>query len=421
MDVNKALNNIHGRLSAANNLVETLAGNSRKNISNKNDDIIPLREIPKNIFGEFTDDYDIIYLNKIIISKLTYDYLALDEMEEKVKNLKQQRIETNNMSDYMSVCSELKNLEENMEKIKDKSMIKKYTDDTSFYIKKYRALPKNKRYIDIMKTSIDNYEQKTEHVERINIIIEYLEIASKYMNINIYHIKPSYNFSNNICAYCFESLVGIIPDINGNRICQDCGIENKSYKAETQIVREYDVLGNFEKAFMKFIGEEKLEFTLESMCEDLDNYFLREGKHTGEYFRNMKKNSKGKKDGSSMSMLFEALKQTGYNAYYENGNSIAHYYWEWDLPDAGYLKEIILSDYMETQAVWNTLDYSKKKRKSSIPRQFRLFKHLQLRGFKCDISDFKLTQKQTSIMEYDMVWKYMCDGCENPEIYYIKT
>ena len=118
--------------------------------------------------------------------------------------------------------------------------------------------------------------------------------------------------------------------------------------------------------------------------------------------------------------MLDALLETGYSGCYEDINYIMNQYWGWDLPDVSHLEDLILSDYAKTQKVWKNMSELEKGRKSSISTQYRLYRHLQLRGHMCHPDEFKLPQP-TSIRTYDNIWKILCDRCPDPEIYYIDT
>ena len=56
---------------------------------------------------------------------------------------------------------------------------------------------------------------------------------------------------------------------------------------------------------------------------------------------------------------------------------------------------------------------------SSLGTQYRLWRHLQLIGYPCEFGDFKIAENVDSIQTHHRLWKLMCDGANDPEIYYI--
>jgi hypothetical protein len=117
-------------------------------------------------------------------------------------------------------------------------------------------------------------------------------------------------------------------------------------------------------------------------------------------------------------MLIDTLSRIGYNDFYEDANLIGHRYFGWIPPDVSKLEEVIMSDYDKTQMIYNILP---KERTSSMGTQIRLYKQLELRGHYCTIEDFKVVNMRESIEFADAVWKEMCEGCNDPEIYFIPT
>ena len=129
---------------------------------------------------------------------------------------------------------------------------------------------------------------------------------------------------------------------------------------------------------------------------------------TGEYYRNLELNSKGKKEGTSKKKLWNALENTGNNKYYDESNFIAHKYWGWELPDITLHRERLISDYQRTQQVWNNIKI-RYNRSASLGTQFRLYVHLKAIDYECDRDDFKIQDMVDSLRIHNDAWRKMCE------------
>ena len=103
-------------------------------------------------------------------------------------------------------------------------------------------------------------------------------------------------------------------------------------------------------------------------------------------------------------------------SYYKDYNYIGHHYYGWALPDAEYLEEKVKNISEKTQASWIRSGI-----KENMLTEHRLFKTLELARYPCDSSSFKLSKKPETIRKHDCTWEIVCNGCDNPDIYYIKT
>jgi hypothetical protein len=139
---------------------------------------------------------------------------------------------------------------------------------------------------------------------------------------------------------------------------------------------------------------------------------------TGEQVRALPLNERGRRGDTDHKMLYDALSATGYSEFYEDANLIGNIYWGWPLPDVRHLERLIQTDYERTQRVYNTLP---KERVSSLGTQYRLFKHLQLRSHPCTKDEFKIAEMQESLELHESTWQKMCEGCNDPYIYFIPT
>ena len=157
----------------------------------------------------------------------------------------------------------------------------------------------------------------------------------------------------------------------------------------------------------------------DSLYTILDNYFIQLGRPSGKEIKEMELDERGRRGDTTHKMLLAALSHLGYPNYYEDVNLIGHKYWGWTLPDVSMYKEKIISHYVMTQNVFLQIPKEERDRQSSLGTQYRLWRHLQLVGHECYSDEFKIAENVDSLHKHNRLWKYMCEKCNNPEIYYI--
>lgn len=376
--------------------------------------------IPKRVIAKFSDDYDIIWLDKLLIEKFRQEKLFISIHQANIESAKAARKVATTIVSFQNHCLEIERLTGIVNDLTNGTKEKEYIDASLTLIKAYRSMPKSVKKFDI-RSGIVLDNDSTTTARRIEIINQYLLVAQKYITIEIYHLSTEHFEKQNDCDGCGKSMLEISVDPLGVRKCANCGRPQKVNQKPVVSSREYDDLGNLLKAFKRFIGGQEIKFSMHHLIENLDLYHERMGKPTSSYYLSLPLNEKGRKDGTNTTIIFDALKATGYKDYYEDYMCICSKYFGWILPDASDLQEIISAHYRETQAVWVEMDPLERERDSSLPTQYRLYKHLQLARFPCDQTGFKLPQQIETIRKYDRIWEIMCQRCGNPDIYFIPT
>ena len=247
-----------------------------------------------------------------------------------------------------------------------------------------------------------------------------LSLAEEFVEIKI--IKP--RVYKESCHDCNQEL-GDVDVTTGTRICSNCGYEystitksGDSYNTDAAAIvtfattssssEGYDDRENFEKAIDRFQGKQpdKLPADIE---DRLDGYFLSVGLPIGRYIReNRKLNTSGRREGTSRKMLHEALRSLELRDHYPDINLIGKKYWGWRLTDLSIYKDRLMRDYDRSQAVYETIP---KERKSSLNTDYRLMKHLQLLHVPCSAEDFKMIKTRKILLEYERIWKIICNRC----------
>lgn len=241
-----------------------------------------------------------------------------------------------------------------------------------------------------------------------NSLQKYLDLCNKYIKIECIR-EVDYSIR---CKGCNKVLDNDEENEDNIFICSICECINTFLKPNTYIRLSdngstEDDTNNFIKVLDKFEGRNE-PHPPEEIYVQLDNYFTSMKMEKGEYYRNLPLNQSGKKEGTSKKKLWDALENTGNNKYYDESNFIAHKYWGWKLPDISLYREKLISDYQETQNIWNKIKY-KYNRSASLGTQFRLYVHLKAINYPCDREDFKIQDMVESLRIHNDAWKIMCD------------
>lgn len=386
-----------------------------------NDDV---QEIPDKIIASYHNDYNLLHIHEIIIRKLKEQYSKLDELKRELKANQDISKTPQTIIERKQTNKRIQILQKEIETISTGKRLKEYLAKSEPLIEKYRTIIPRTREIDFTASKakkreiLEKEEKDPRYQEKMSIINKYLNYAQQFIDITVIHRQKNVNQCG--CGY---ELDGVYIDNFGTQICPECGTERyiigfNLYKSDTLASRnDYSDEDNFEKALMRYQGKQ-IDKTPDSLFKDLDNYFRSRGLPTSDIIKELPLDHRGKKEGTDLDMLYRALNDTGYSSYYEDAMLIGHLYWGWKLPDVSHLETIVMEDYRKTQRVYNMLP---KERSSSLGTQFRLFKHLQLRGHPCSYKDFKIVKMLESLEYHDETWKLMCEGCFDPEIYFIPT
>lgn len=383
----------------------------------KNSDVIT--NIPDKLIIKYTDDYNITYIHTLILTKLKneetvrVELLTISLDEERRKSTRPQTV-----LDRTITLNKIKSLEEEIDEIKSGRRYNNYLSSSGPIISKYKAIGSSSRRVSFSSGKVRD-EEDSKRKERLLIIASYINIAQKYIEIDLMREIEMLD----ICDSCFGESDKIVSDENGLYVCSICGAERQiimsnSNNETTTSHNDYYDGDNFHKSFIRYQGKQINRLPEEKMFMDLDKYFSSKNKLTSEEVRKQPLNERGKRIGTDIPMLITALRDTGYSEFYEDYNLIGQRYWGWELPDLSHLESIIMADYNLTQSIYNNME---RERSSSLGTEYRLFKHLQLRGHNCTIDDFKIVRMRDSLEFHDSTWRNMCIRSGDPSIYFIPT
>jgi hypothetical protein len=402
---------------------------TRKYANNKNQKVPDMAlDIPSKISGTYTEDYNILYLDDIIKKKLTHEkYGHVQKLRDKVKQLKEliQRPQT-----YISRETTLQTINETeheITQIESGNKLRIYEEKVRELLVQYKQYSSKTKKIVFSTEDMIVSEMDEVTMQRVIIIEQFLAIARKYIDVDIIHVV---NCAKDMCKGCGTSLMKIAANEDGIIRCPnlECQIEYsiitnaKVSKDSTRVNSSNNTadesIENFLRSFIHYNGLQT-DKPDPSLYLELDDYFIKNDKPSGEEIRNLTPDDEGRKGETSHQMMLYALQQLGHSEYYKDVNLIMHNYWGYDLPNTMHLKDRIVSDYHKTQKVFYQIPAAERGRDSSLGTQYRLWRHLQLLGVHCDKSQFKIAENAESLRTHDRLWRRMCSEANDPDIYYI--
>ena len=376
------------------------------NIEELNKIILDGNKTEKDFSFTYTDDCNLLEIHKYIISKLTFGAneemakLSLERNKELEKIKQKQSLIDRNYS--------LKRIDFLNKKITELNgiLFKKYLNDISDILADYQKIGPLRKIVSFM-TSTSTIANNTDMEDkRHEIISKFLNIATKYVKLNIVRSTPT-GYS---CRECGSDLTNsLITADNGITRCSHCWTEHINLltgveDAESSTFSNtYEDRKTFIKAIVNYQGKQPNK--LGNIEERLDKYFMSISYPSGQEVRKLPLNKDGSRGKTSRDLLFSALKESGLSIYYEDDWLICHEYWGWTLPDVSHLEETLLTDYDLSQPYY---DKYKGDRKSNMNNQYRLFRHLERLGHNCLPDDFRMVRTAEILNFYEEVWIKMC-------------
>lgn len=376
---------------------------------------------------KFKTDYNINMLDNMIKSKLMSEMNDLGSLYSNLQALTLELSRVTTVVSHNTVLKKIESLKIKINEIQYGSRAMRYLNESKPLLDKYNSIPKHVKYVDISDRNTDRDEHEvvdSDDQERIDCIMKFLSIASSYIQLDITRerdIQPI-----NKCKNCGYNLKDVEIDIDGQQVCP-CGYGRYKNKMDTMIDcgipispnKDYSDENNFKKTLIRFMGMQKINYDIQAVCDELDRYFISIGHKPAIYYRTMAPDAYGRKDGTSLSLLLDGLKEIKQPKLYEDANLIGSHLWGWVLLDLTGILETIMSDYRETQKVYESRPTSSRGRKSCLSTQLRMYGHLLIRGAMVQRNQFKIPKQRESLIKQDQLWMEMCQGANNPNIYYV--
>ena len=397
--------------------------------------------LPNRIEGTYTDDFNILEVHELILKR--FEHLRDGRIQELTEKLNQERNKLTSpqtVVDRKATQATINKLIQELDTLTYHRDSHDYLERATPLIETYRSLGTTTKVVSFKtekrssqnqvslrssstsvpslrssSTNVPSPDRESRRKLRHATITQYLEIARHYIQVDVIRETGSAN----ICPGCQMDLTDVIKDDEtGIQTCPNpsCGYEklnllramisSENSKASTGGRNGYDDRDNFYKALMRYQGKQPNRLP-NNLTTVLDGYFKSYGLPTSEEVRKMPLNDRGTRGNTTRELMYRALFETGNASYYEDVNLICHIVWLWSLPDVSHLEDQIMDDYDKTQKVYECIW---KNRKSNLNTQYRLFKHLQLRGHNCSIEDFKMVKTREILEYHDSIWEIMTTG-----------
>lgn len=408
------------------NLGELDLVDTRRIESNLQGNVI-LEDLPTKITGTYNENYNIIYVDEIIRKKLHQEkYNHLQGLKHRYKSLEAVTHKPQTYVMREKTLDEMRKIQTEVHQIETGTKIKIYDERVRQILIEYRKSGGKIKTVVFDVEAEEKYEEFGDEIlDRLSLIDRFLDIAADYIEIDIIRIN---NRPADICAGCGLSLAKVATNDDDTQRCPNCQTEqsvinlSKMAKDGARInssgSTEDESIDNFIRAFIRYQGLQA-DRPDESLYDDLDAYFERHDRPYGEEIKTLPLNERGRRGDTNHRMLWTALSAIGRSEYYEDTNLIGHLYWGWTLPDVMHLKERIIAKYLKTQRVYYQIPPEERQRNSSLGTQYRLWRHLQMEGHECYMDEFKIAENPESIRTHHRLWRMMCEGSNDPEIYYI--
>ena len=265
--------------------------------------------------------------------------------------------------------------------------------------------------LDIMKQEMSGSKVDTRLISVL--VSSYLKIASNYIDINKFS-SPAIHY--NECITCKNDISGLRPNHIGEYMCPYCN-STMSYSS-----RDITIYGcqfgskrttnssrdGFKKMLYKHRGVTSIEIP-DSLIKKLDRYYSMSGLPPGHVIRSMNYADRDqfisatKIGRQSMIVALEQLKKT---SYIQDISTLINVYWGIPLPDTQHLDSIIMDDYDRSEEAYR--EYRPSSR-TPLGLQYRLFRHLQLRGAAHDYREFKIATTAEILNGYETCWLLICN------------
>jgi hypothetical protein len=389
-----------------------------------------VEDLPTKISGTYTDDYNIVHVDDVIRKKLNSEkYVHLEGLRNQRKYLSQMITQPQTYIMRESTLQKIKSVTSEIEQIETGEKLRLYNSKVSAILAEYKRVggsTKVRMFEEAETKRIEPLDEVSQR--RVSLIERYLDIAADYIELDIVRLNDC---PSDLCTGCGASLANVVASEDGTIRCinPECCVEHnmiintKMSKDSARVSSGNNIndesIDNFLRSFICYNGLQT-DIPDQSLYDELDEYFMQNDRPTGEEIRELPLNERGRRGDTTHEMLWYALSQIGRSDYYKDTNLIGHVYWGWLLPDTMQFREKIISDYHKTQKVFYKIPPEERGRDSSLGTQYRLWRHLQLVGYECYMDEFKIAENQESIRTHNRLWRMMCEGANDPNIYYIE-
>ena len=356
-----------------------------------------------------TNDIDILDIDAKIIKNFKEETYKLNEYKTKLYEINKS-LELKNISSRVinSLEKTKHDLTDHINDIENNISLNFYITETAFLLEKYKSILSIPIKINFIGKATKNNKEKT------TIITEYLDIAGKYVNIeipvkintiadikkdkltcdNCQNKKDFEIFDTNIyiCSMCSTQQV-ILKNVSSYRDIDRVNISSKYI---------YDRKIHFRDSINQYQGKQNSTID-QKVYDDLEKQFELHHLLSGDM--NTSKNIRFKNIKKEHINIF--LKELGYTKHYENINLI-HYNITGIKPDdISYLQDKLLNDFDLITDVYDKL-FKNINRKNFINTQYILFQLLTRHKHPCNKDDFTILKTVDRKTFHDEIYKAIC-------------
>jgi hypothetical protein len=354
------------------------------------------------------DNLDIIHIHEKIIHNFDTQHNNMNEFKSQLDklNIELYNITSQNSNNIRNtLINNITKLEEFITDIESRISYNFYMIDAIPIINQYKNLSKKPIKISFFGNKNNDALYNTNKQQKHDIIIQYLRISNKYININI-------DISNKTptkltCSNCSSTK---FKDIDNTHICLNCGnviqfINHISSYTDIDRVNltskyTYDRGVHFRDCINQFQGKQNVTI-LPKVYSDLIEQFHLHGLLLGdettpkkERFRNITKKH---------ILLF--LKETGHAKHYEDVVLLHFNITGVNPPDISYLEPRLLEDFNTLIQTYYKLykDNETNERKTFINTLYVLLQLLRKYKYNFDINEFKVLKTKDIQDDHDDV------------------
>ena len=348
------------------------------------------------------DDIDMMAIDRIIRDKFDWEQnVEIKQLQIQLKTVLEKTSKHQDSITSAGLEKRKNKLQKKITKITDKTDQTKYAQDVKEIIEQYIKLGATKKRFDFITNNIIDNETSERKKSRSDIVDKYLKIAEQYIPIDVIRSDSGDDFS---CQCGFD-----LRETYNPSSCPQCGLTQQvivkysnycitdSSKTETE---NYTPTENLKKAMDKFQGK-VTNIPIESIATDLDKYFTSKGFDSATVIRQKNLDERGYRGNTNPQMIFEGLKETKNSSYYDDFMYIGQVLWGWQPRDISKYEQIILENDRKIRAEFDNIP---KKRQTSLNVWFRLYKHLEILGYKCQPEDFKLPKEISTRGNHETLW-----------------
>ena len=334
---------------------------------------------------------DLFVMHKTIIDHLEQNYYNLYVLKKRLKILEWIKDNTSDSIELIDAKKEIFQLKKKLTRIENRKEIEIYEREIKPLIEEYKSIRiNNKSFI-----YSENHQDDEEEIKKEIIITKFLTIARNYIDIEPYKQKSK----KLVCSGCNKSDFDIVDD--NLYTCNHCGIciqlvdETHSYKDIDRINLSsrytYTKKGHFKEAIDKHQGRQNT--TISKKVYDM-------------LYKERKKHNIGlAKFTRDHTILF--LCENGYSKHYEDATLIHCTITKKQPPDISMYEHDLLNMFDQEEEAYEKV--KDPDRINSLNVNYKLFKLLEILGYKCKSRDFDIPKTRDKISDHDDIWRKICN------------